>query len=148
MTRAPTATAVTTYAVYMHGLNQGVRDVFAAKGMQPENIIGTAVAQGDPIMFADSTGNSLCNHVHIQVMSGTATRLAGAALEPRQHDPVRVQGRRPAGLARMAEVGERVVKPAYKITLGSASPQSVVALSVGARAERRPGACDAAVGRE
>ncbi len=32
-TRARTATPVTTYAVYMHGLNKGVRDVFAAKGV-------------------------------------------------------------------------------------------------------------------
>ena len=64
---------VTTYAVYMHGLNNGVRDVFDAKGVQPQDIIGTTVVQGDPIMFADSTGNSLCNHVHIQVMSGPAT---------------------------------------------------------------------------
>jgi hypothetical protein len=71
--KGPGGAAVTTYAVYMHGLNKGVRDVFAEQGVQPQNIIGTAVAQGDSIMFADSTGNSLCNHVHIEVRTGAAS---------------------------------------------------------------------------
>ena len=67
--KGPGGAKVTTYAVYMHGLHSGVRDAFADRAT-PEHIIGTAVAQGDVIMLADSTGNSLCNHVHMQVMSG------------------------------------------------------------------------------
>jgi murein DD-endopeptidase MepM/ murein hydrolase activator NlpD len=66
--------AVTTYAVYGHGLLNGVRDVFAARSpaVAPAAIIGTTVKQGEPIMLADSTGVSLCDHVHMEVRVGPA----------------------------------------------------------------------------
>jgi murein DD-endopeptidase MepM/ murein hydrolase activator NlpD len=56
----------------LHGLQRGVRDVFAARetAVDPMNIIGTTVMRGEPIMLADSTGISLCNHVHLEVRVG------------------------------------------------------------------------------
>lgn len=72
----------TTYAVYGHGLNGGVRNVFGARtpAVAPASIIGTVVAQGDPIMLADSTGVSACNHLHMEVRSAPAAPPATVAV--------------------------------------------------------------------
>ncbi len=60
---------VTTYAVYGHGRQNSVRDVFAARAtpVAPASIIGTTVAQGDVIMKAGHTGMSFHNHLHMQI---------------------------------------------------------------------------------
>jgi hypothetical protein len=70
--RGPGGTASTTYAIYGHGLQGSVRSVFQGLGIAQANIIGTLVAQGQPIMLADSTGISFCNHVHMEVRNGPA----------------------------------------------------------------------------
>lgn len=58
-----------TYAMYMHGARQGVRDAFQDNyGIAPGNIIGTKVRQGHTIMLAGNTGMSMHNHLHLQVM--------------------------------------------------------------------------------
>jgi murein DD-endopeptidase MepM/ murein hydrolase activator NlpD len=59
---------VTTYAVYGHGKQSGVRDAFATRGVaDPKTIIGQTVKQGDVIMKAGSTGMSFHNHLHMHV---------------------------------------------------------------------------------
>jgi hypothetical protein len=66
----PGGTKTTTYAIYGHGQQGTVRSSFLANGVQPQNIIGTAVRRGQVIMHADSTGISFCNHVHMEVRPG------------------------------------------------------------------------------
>ena len=62
----------TTYAIYGHGQQGTVRSSFLANGVQPQNIIGTVVQRGQVIMHADNTGNSFCNHCHMEVRPGSA----------------------------------------------------------------------------
>jgi murein DD-endopeptidase MepM/ murein hydrolase activator NlpD len=62
----------TTYAIYGHGQLGTVRSSFLANGVQPQNIIGTVVQRGQVIMHADNTGNSFCNHCHMEVRPGPA----------------------------------------------------------------------------
>jgi hypothetical protein len=70
-------TACTTYAVYGHGKQGSVREVFAARGVtDPKNIIGTTVQQGELIMKADDTGTSFHNHLHMHVLAGNSTTPA------------------------------------------------------------------------
>jgi hypothetical protein len=82
--KGPGGGQVVTTAVYGHGLQSGVRSVFAARDptVLPRAIIGTRVKRGQPIMLADSTGNSLCNHVHVEVRmnNSPAVPLARASL--------------------------------------------------------------------
>lgn len=70
--------AVTTYAMYGHGRNGSVRSVFNARGVADADIIGTRVLRGQVIMLAGSTGNSLHNHLHIDVRPGPAPPAAGS----------------------------------------------------------------------
>lgn len=74
----PGGAAVTTYGVYGHGLQGSVRKVFSehTPGVAAMGIIGTPVARGEPIMLADSTGVSLCNHVHFEVRVGPGAAVA------------------------------------------------------------------------
>lgn len=80
--KGPGGGAVPTYGVYLHGKQQGVRDVFAARtpAVAPNAIIGTPVTRGEPIMRADSTGKSFHDHVHVEVRHGPAAPAAGTAL--------------------------------------------------------------------
>lgn len=70
--------AVTTYSMYGHGRNGSVRSVFNTRGVAPADIIGTRVLRGQVIMLAGSTGNSLHNHLHIDVRPGPAPPAPGA----------------------------------------------------------------------
>jgi len=65
---------VTTYAIYMHGVNGSVRKVFKdTYNIEPPNIIGTRVQQGNPVMQAGDTGKSMHNHLHMHLQPGAAT---------------------------------------------------------------------------
>lgn len=55
-----------TYARYLHGAENGVRNILGP------NPIGTIVNQGDPIMEADDTGTSFHSHLHIYVLMDDA----------------------------------------------------------------------------
>jgi murein DD-endopeptidase MepM/ murein hydrolase activator NlpD len=68
----PGGAKTTTYAIYGHGQQGTVRSSFLANGVQPQNIIGTVVQRGQVIMHADNTGNSFCNHCHMEVRPGPA----------------------------------------------------------------------------
>jgi murein DD-endopeptidase MepM/ murein hydrolase activator NlpD len=61
---------ITTYAVYGHGRKDSVRELFGARGVAPQSIIGTQVKRGDRIMRAGNTGVSFNNHLHIMVHAG------------------------------------------------------------------------------
>jgi hypothetical protein len=69
-----------TYAVYGHGRNGSVRQLFATKlgipaaAITPANIIGQAVQQGQPIMLAGHTGISAFNHLHLHVVPDWTNR--------------------------------------------------------------------------
>lgn len=66
-------TAVTTYAIYGHGATEGVRALWQSLyGKTPQQIIGTRVRRGNPIMRAGSTGVSFHNHLHLHVLRGPA----------------------------------------------------------------------------
>jgi len=70
-----TGTPVTTFARYWHGAQNGVSNAF---GFSPTREIaspgaGTPVSQGDPIIEADDTGTSFHSHLHVYVVTGTAT---------------------------------------------------------------------------
>jgi murein DD-endopeptidase MepM/ murein hydrolase activator NlpD len=70
--------AFVTYGVYGHGRTNGVREVFAARGIADTAIIGTVVQQGEAVMKAGNTGISFHNHLHFHVKHngealGTAT---------------------------------------------------------------------------
>lgn len=78
--------AIVSYGIYGHGRTNSVRTVFAGRQIDPAAIIGTVVKQGQPIMLADSTGNSFCNHCHMEVRPSSsgpppppATTLSAAA---------------------------------------------------------------------
>ena len=76
-------TTVTTYAVYGHGATDGVRNMWQTLyGKTPQQIIGSRVARGNPLMSAGSTGVSFHNHLHLHVQSGPAAPpiAAGAPL--------------------------------------------------------------------
>jgi murein DD-endopeptidase MepM/ murein hydrolase activator NlpD len=61
-------TGVTTFAVYGHGRESGVRDAFAERGVTDiSTILGATVLQGDKIMKAGHTGLSFHNHLHMEV---------------------------------------------------------------------------------
>lgn len=65
--------AVTTYATYGHGATGGVRALWqSAYGKAPDQIIGTRVQRGNPLMQAGSTGVSFHNHLHLHVQGGPA----------------------------------------------------------------------------
>lgn len=65
--------AVTTYATYGHGATDGVRTLWQSLyGKAPDQIIGTRVQRGNPLMRAGSTGVSFHNHLHLHVQSGPA----------------------------------------------------------------------------
>jgi len=68
----PGGAKTTTYAIYGHGQNGTVRSSFLANGVPPASIIGTVVQRGQVIMHADNTGNSFCNHCHMEVRPGPA----------------------------------------------------------------------------
>lgn len=67
---------VQTYAQYGHGANGGVRAAFAARGINANQIIGTAVTQGQVVMLAGDTGVSFHNHLHLHVLGATSITAA------------------------------------------------------------------------
>ena len=66
-------TPAVTYAKYLHGIQQGVSQVWADKlgidvaAVTPGHIKGQAVKQGEPIMKAGDTGRSAYNHLHMHL---------------------------------------------------------------------------------
>ena len=66
--------AATTYSVYGHGRQNGVRDAFNRHSLPvaPNRIIGRPVSQGEVIMLAGDTGVSMYNHLHMDVRPGPA----------------------------------------------------------------------------
>jgi hypothetical protein len=66
---------VVTYATYLHGLQNSVREVWAeqlgvpASSLMPNDplILNQRVTQGQPIMKAGDTGRSAYNHLHLHV---------------------------------------------------------------------------------
>jgi hypothetical protein len=65
--------AVTTYATYGHGATGGVRTLWQTLyGKAPNQIIGSRVAPGNPLMSAGSVGVSFHNHLHLHVQGGPA----------------------------------------------------------------------------
>ncbi len=74
--------SVTTYAVYMHGAMDGVREVFGDRGINPDDIIGTTVRRGENIMWAGDTGNSFHNHLHLHIRPGPAPDPAATPANP------------------------------------------------------------------
>lgn len=75
-------TAVTTYAVYMHGAMDGVREVFATRGIDPPDIIGTRVRRGESILWAGDTGISFHNHLHLHIRPGPDPDPAATPANP------------------------------------------------------------------
>jgi hypothetical protein len=71
--KGPGGLPVTTYAIYGHGRKDSVRELFGARGVAENAIIGTQVKQGDRIMRAGSTGISFNNHLHMMVQAGPGT---------------------------------------------------------------------------
>jgi len=86
----PGGTPVWTYAVYGHGRQGSIRDIFANRlgipvaNITPANIIGQVVSRGQPVMRAGDTGISFHNHLHMHIKSGpppsTAPPVGGGAL--------------------------------------------------------------------
>jgi hypothetical protein len=79
--------AVRTYGAYLHGRTGSVVELFGARGIAPEDIIGTRVRRGDPIMRCGNTGKSFHNHLHMAIRPGpdspgADTPGAGAAANP------------------------------------------------------------------
>ncbi len=68
-------TPQTTFARYWHGARNGVSNAFGFTPTRESDSpgAGTPVAQGDPIMEADDTGTSFHSHLHLYVVTGTAT---------------------------------------------------------------------------
>ncbi len=65
--------AVSTYATYGHGATGGVRTLWQAQfGKAPNQIIGSRVQRGNPLMLAGCTGVSFHNHLHLHVRGGPA----------------------------------------------------------------------------
>ncbi|MFI5041236.1 MAG: hypothetical protein ACHQNA_05215, partial [Acidimicrobiales bacterium] len=80
----PGGAKTTTYGIYGHGQAGTVRSSFLANGVAPASIIGTIVKRGQVIMHADNTGNSFCNHTHMEVRPGPppVAPAPGAPLTP------------------------------------------------------------------
>lgn len=99
---------VTTYAIYMHGVEASVRKVFKDfYDLEPAQIIGTRVRRGNPIMLAGDTGMSTHNHLHLHLQPGPATPAGPAvAGDP---DPRR---------DRLAEYDGQVVKATLPFVFG------------------------------
>ncbi|HEX6559571.1 MAG TPA: hypothetical protein VF021_08910 [Longimicrobiales bacterium] len=74
--KGPGGSAVTTYAVYGHGRNGSVRELFGARGIAGGSIIGQPVKRGDRIMRAGDTGISFHNHLHMMVQAGPSSASA------------------------------------------------------------------------
>lgn len=72
---------VTTYAVYGHGANGGVRAAFAARGVAPGDIIGSVINRGEAVMEAGDTGVSFHNHLHLHIRPGPLPGSTGATPE-------------------------------------------------------------------
>ena len=70
--------AVTTYARYLHGAQNGVTNAFASRGL-PVPARGTVVNQGDVIMLADDTGKSFHSHLHLDVVMDTKNAVVTPA---------------------------------------------------------------------
>lgn len=70
--------AVTTFARYLHGAQNGVTNAFASRGLPPP-VRGTPVNQGDVIMLADDTGKSFHSHLHLDVVMDTSGAVVTAA---------------------------------------------------------------------
>jgi hypothetical protein len=70
--RGPGGAPVWSYAVYGHGRQNSVRQVFAARGVAANLIIGQRITRGQPIMLAGDTGISFHNHLHMHVVAGPA----------------------------------------------------------------------------
>jgi hypothetical protein len=75
-------TPVVTFARYLHGAENGVSNAFGFTPVREMDTPGggTVVAQGDPIMQADDTGTSFHSHLHLQVVTGTATNPTGISI--------------------------------------------------------------------
>jgi hypothetical protein len=84
-------TVVTTYAVYGHGKQGSIRELFNGRGVAPGAIIGTTVQQGQPIMLAGDTGVSFHNHLHMHVLGhvtgGSNPTPAAPPIWPSQLSP-------------------------------------------------------------
>lgn len=74
--------SVTTYAIYGHGANGGVRAAFDERGFGPTDIIGQEVRRGENIMQAGDTGVSFHNHLHLHVRPGPAPLEPAARNDP------------------------------------------------------------------
>jgi len=68
--RAEGGTTVTTFAHYLHGRTQSVRDAFAARGIAAADIIGSTVQQGQVIMRSGYTGDAWYDKLHMDVRTG------------------------------------------------------------------------------
>lgn len=81
-----------TYGVYGHGRKNGVREVFATRGVADTAIIGQSIAQGDPIMKAGNTGISLHNHLHFHVKNNGEPLGSGPLSTAVNLDPATLTG--------------------------------------------------------
>lgn len=79
---------VTTFAIYGHGANGGVRAAFALRGIAPTAIIGSPVLQGQVIMQAGDTGVSFHNHLHLHVQAATSAAQAPVTPAPVPFPPI------------------------------------------------------------
>jgi hypothetical protein len=70
--KGPGGTVVQTYGVYGHGRKNSVRELFQARGIASNNIIGQKVRRGERIMRAGDTGVSFHNHLHMMIQEGPA----------------------------------------------------------------------------
>ena len=70
--KAERGTVTTTFGLYAHGREGSVRAAFEARGVEPREIIGQKVRQGQFIIKSGNTGDGIFNHVHMQVMTGAA----------------------------------------------------------------------------
>ena len=89
--KGPAGAVVVTYGVYGHGRTDSVRQAFSEKlgidfsAITPADILNATtpvtVKRGEKIMLCGDTGNSLNNHLHIEVRveSGTGSNVRGMA---------------------------------------------------------------------
>ncbi|MCP4765236.1 MAG: hypothetical protein GY875_03105 [Gammaproteobacteria bacterium] len=73
---------VFTYAFFGHGAKDGVREVFDARGIPPDKIIGSEVKRGENIMWAGDTGVSFHNHLHLHVRPGPEPKIPADRADP------------------------------------------------------------------
>ena len=78
--RGPGGVKCTTYAIYFHGQQNSVTQSFATRGVGVSAIKGTPVKRGHVIMHADNTGNSFCDHCHIEVRPGPDPSMMSVSL--------------------------------------------------------------------